>query len=544
MPVLLKRDVCRLLEASIENLSLGLLGLGVPRRLSSRDIATETAGVIGLIGSAIELAMSACVVQVYGMKGLLVETNNRFKTGSQILDDFRRLLREPIPKANFLTQGVSESKAHLDNLYSQTLKFRTLIASRAGGLHAGYGPSRDVCLTLAKDVINFLSTLSESTRIKPYLQYLPMVSEVVKERTLIIEELARKFTGEPTNSIEKSRLLSSLYLVLPDIPSETPDWIDAFERITVAPGEEDICFLLNVLQKSSVAELFKVTPSTIPENDTPIPVIVRPEDKSALPIAPHLLKREFTRMVDQWNGDIALANGRLASGCIDLPPSDVIYDLFTLKLENTAILRDRSFITAHEAWPFIASSLSVMGTPGPCWFLVRKTEDLGQLSSLLKRVSKYATSYLLRRIPDILTGIQAIIDHKPMTGIKAASFTNILNHYEGSLQKREELAEALKRSIDTNRVLPDDIRDMVGLAARGDLAVGVVLLKLTQECTDSISENAMKYWSRMLCEAATEEEDLPGILTVLRSPDLSAAHTAAKKAMMSLDFLYNGPPIE
>ena len=85
---------------------------------------------------------------------------------------------------------------------------------------------------------------------------------------------------------------------------------------------------------------------------------------------------------------------------------------------------------------------------------------------------------------------------------------------------------------------------MVELAARGDIAVGVVLLKLIQESADSISDNAMKYWSRMLCEAATEDEDLPGVLAVLRSPELSAAHTAAKKAMMSLDFIYNGPPVE
>lgn len=49
-----------------------------------------------------------------------------------------------------------------------------------------------------------------------------------------------------------------------------------------------------------------------------------------------------------------------------------------------------------------------MGTPGPYWFLVRRTPDLGQLHAQLRRAKQCSTVSLSRRIDECLYGIETI----------------------------------------------------------------------------------------------------------------------------------------
>lgn len=63
MPMYLKRDTIRLLEASVESISLAVAALGLPRRYESREPASENSIAIGLAGVSAELAMSAIIVQ-------------------------------------------------------------------------------------------------------------------------------------------------------------------------------------------------------------------------------------------------------------------------------------------------------------------------------------------------------------------------------------------------------------------------------------------------------------------------------------------------
>ena len=143
MPMYLKRDTIRLLEASVESISLAVAALGLPRRYESREPASENAIAIGLAGVSAELAMSAIIVQAKGEQALRFPSNF-YKTGSHIVDDFRSLITSQIPKMVFLTQNVKNPADHISRILELSSKFKLLTKSRAGGLHAGKGPSRDV----------------------------------------------------------------------------------------------------------------------------------------------------------------------------------------------------------------------------------------------------------------------------------------------------------------------------------------------------------------------------------------------------------------
>lgn len=535
MPLLLKRETIRLFEASVEMLSLAILGLGMPRRIEIRESGSNYAAQIGLIGASAELAMSAVIVQTMGTSALILG-NGHFKSGAEILEDFRRIIQNPVPRSSFITQGIDNPLSHLTRIAELTSNFRILITARAGGLHAGKGPSREVCAITANDVIRFLSTLALSSRIKPYLSSVPLPIEMVRDRAVILEDIIRSIQSTE-NTHERARLLSSLYLVLPNIPDEEPDWLQALGRINIAPQDNDIIFLLNLLEQAHVTDLIRVG-----RGGTGLPVVVRRDDPRALPIAPQYLRRALADMREQWYADLGTANGRLENGMFDIPPSDYIMDLFAVGLEESGIILEHGNITGHEAWPFIVSSLSVSGTAGPYWFLVRKTNDLGQLKAQIERAISIGPAYLKNRENEIINGLESIRRNRPLT--TEVEFVNELVRAEENAEaKKERLAEAVQRAIGTERELSNDYSRLVLGAANGENSIGQVLLNLVEHGIGLDSTRAKGYWARMLCEAAKDEEDIPGLLAVLRTAELNQAHTGARKAIRLIDFLSHGPVV-
>jgi len=67
MPLYLRRDSIRMFEASLNVLHLALSNLGTTARYEVRQSNSMHAAEIGLIGSAAELAMSACLVHAHGL---------------------------------------------------------------------------------------------------------------------------------------------------------------------------------------------------------------------------------------------------------------------------------------------------------------------------------------------------------------------------------------------------------------------------------------------------------------------------------------------
>ena len=93
--------------------------------------------------------------------------------------------------------------------------------------------------------------------LKPYLKSLPDPPPVVKKRTLIVEDLVSRL--DQANSVdEQALLLSSLYLVLPEISADEPDWLSAFDRISVSPKRQDVVYLLDVVAQALPATLIRI----------------------------------------------------------------------------------------------------------------------------------------------------------------------------------------------------------------------------------------------------------------------------------------------
>ncbi|WP_018130349.1 hypothetical protein [Effusibacillus pohliae] len=535
MPRLLKREAVRLFESSIESVNLALMGLGFPTRIQMRESVAQYAPHIGLIGAAAELALSGCLVQAYGAKTLLLESG-QFKSARTILDDFRKMLKNPVPRTNFLIQGTQNHDNHRQKLYQATLKFGPLITARAGGFHAGRAPTRDVCIAMAKEVIDFLGLLSESTRMRSYIQNIPSVPEIVKDRQIILEDLARRL-ATATDSSEKAVLLSSIYLVLPEVPENEPDWLAAMERVAIAPKENDLSYLLNVLERSNVGTLLRVSKT---HGGQSIPVVVNPLDENALPIQPQFFRRSFNSAAEQFHSDVASSNGRLNSGVLDVPPIEFVYELFVFGFERLRIESNGSaMFTAHQIWPFVLSSLSVSSTEGPVWFLVRRTDDLNQLRAYVERAARISTKTVRNRKVEFLKGLQAI-----QAGTHLQSeFVEIIRDAAEAEEKRENLKMVVERNQGDPRQLPECAQMTVTRISDGDESLTPLLVAISKGEIE-LNEVAKKYWTRILSEAATDEEDLPGLLTVLQNEELSQAHTAVRKAFRRIDFLSNGPVVD
>ena len=321
MPMYLKRDTIRLLEASVESISMAVTALGLPKRYELRESAAENSVAIGLAGVSVELAMSAIIVQAKGEQALCMPSGF-YKTGTHIVDDFKTLITSQIPKLVFLTQNVANPSEHIATILSLTSKFKLLTKSRAGGLHAGKGPSRDVCIACVNDVIVFIQLLGKSSRIKPYTETVPHIIEMPKSYELIVDDLVAKL-NQSTSADDKATAISSIYLVIPDLPTEEPEWLGAFDRLIVSPRNNDITFLLDTLKSSKYASLIKVAKSA-----DAIPVVVQKGNPVALPIEPQYLKKSFSDIRDRWYADRGTANGRLDQKQFDPPPIESVYEIF------------------------------------------------------------------------------------------------------------------------------------------------------------------------------------------------------------------------
>lgn len=107
-------------------------------------------------------------------------------------------------------------------------KLKLLTKLRAGGLHAGRGPSMDVSIACVNDVIAFISLLGTSSRIKSYIDTLPKPIIITKSYDLIVDELIQK-VAQSNTTLEKVSSLASVYLVIPELPDDEPEWFPAFE---------------------------------------------------------------------------------------------------------------------------------------------------------------------------------------------------------------------------------------------------------------------------------------------------------------------------
>lgn len=537
MPMYLKRDTIRLLEASVNAISMAVTSLGLPQRYDFRESDSENSIAIGLAGVSVELAMSSIIVQAQGEQALCLPSGY-YKTGTHIVDDFRALITSQVPKMLFLTQGIKNPTEHITTIIELSSQFKLLTKFRAGGLHAGKGPSRDVCIACVNNVINFINLIGESSRIKPYTETVPRIITMPKSYELIIDDLIGKLDKSVSN-FDKASALASVYLVIPELPKEEPEWLQAFDRVLVTPKSNDIAFLIDTLQRSKYASLVKVAKS-----GTTIPVTIQKGNPVALPIEPQYLKKSFSDIRDRWYADRGTANGRLDQGQFDPPPIESVYEMFALQFHVLEITNsEEESLTAADTWPLVAASLAYPGTLGPYWYFVRKTSDLGQMENYINRAVKYGGQTLQTGYKEFKPSFDAIRKGKPLSK-NEKYVSGLLKAYEQTGNKRESLLELSDKYKSKEKALCADARADLEHVHDEEEPVGKMLIRLAENEYTFICESSKNYWARVLCETASEIEDSQGLLAILKVPELSVAYTAARKALRIIDFINYGPKIE
>jgi hypothetical protein len=486
-----------------------------------------------LIGAAAEQALAAIIVQVRGDEALATSPT-QYKSARQILSDMRELLRAPIPASSFLTAGVADPAQHRDIILRASEGFSVLFTYRATGLHAGLGLSRTVTLIQAVKVHTFLELLARSTRIRPYMDRLPIPPDEVIDQNVLIDDLIQKFQSTDAMT-ERVNALRSLFLILPEVPQEAPEWLEAFDRSVVSPRPADITLLLETLERAAPMRFRRMN-----AGGQALPVVVRPNDQNALPIALQDMRQAFGHAREQFGADVGNANGRLDQGILDLPPESFLLDLCLQGPEQLRETLDRQTLTGQEVWPFVATALNQQGTERPYWFLVSMVDDIGQLNGQLRRASAVsAQGQFKERCTAAIKALEAKRQERTLPpATEIANFT--VSQSAAAETARDSIPDSMERNEGTVREA--SLAAMPPLAAlyTGEFTAGQAFPAVY----GSENPHSKKYWTRQLLIAATDTSDRSMLITTLRDPELANLKTDARKALRLVDILTYGPNIE
>lgn len=534
MPRLLKNDTVRLIEGSIEALGLAQIGICTFRRDELKIPDVRFSPEIGLIGSSIEMAMSAILVQSLGKKAIFRD-GDKYKTASEILQDFRKLLRQSSTNISFLTNGVQNSEKHIHDILGLTNRFSIIITGRAGGLHSGFGLSYEVTASLFQEVTLFLSKISLSNNFKPYMPRIPQLVGIHIDKKIIIDDLSNKLR-KASKKEEQRQLISSLFLILPEIPKELPDWLEKFDRVKVAPKKSDIVYLINALEKANPVVLKKIKSGS----DTINVRIADKDDETAIPISPQYLRTEFTKFKEQVYSDIGNSNGRLGEKQLDLPPTTSILKLFHSDLHDSGILDEGSLFTAHQVWPFVIKALNVSstGTTSPFWFMVRMTNEVGQLKALLSKAAKFGNSTLKKNVKSIIPGIDAI-ENDLAFDIKGTPFESIVQEIETYSKSLEKFQKIYEKQPKHN--LPQEYQELINDTFDDEIPISRLITRINQD--ENLGLEAKRYWLGKLTLVMPQADDIKVLAAILEMSDYSNCQTNIRKGLRALDFNVNGPKV-
>lgn len=539
MPKIMRDRAIELLDGGIESYLLGLYGLNLPIIKRRRKQETKYAPIMGMFGASVELLVKACLVQGKGIAAMYMNedvSSKMYRSATDCVDELKKLIRNDDESIRFIWKDEEIKDTQKGVFLNYLDKFRLLQDLRANGLHAGIGCSRDVAVTIANDIFDFIQLLTCGRRLKAYLKNIPAPEAPIRDREIIIEDLHRRFNSQK-NATEKTDILRSMYLVLPYVPDMKPDWIDNFEKIKVtAPTNNDMTYLVRTLQDAHSIYLLKNR-----GGKEGFPVRVENENPDALPIAIQNIKRTLNNIPDIFNNDVLTANTWLAQGRLSLPLDDFLIDLFALGLENAKIISNGNKLTAQQVWAFIVSAYSTQGTPRPCWELIRECDELDKLLDFLTRARKYGNGYYIRRADMLIhcveaykTGTPVIIDEK-----NDKEFISIKEFYTNNIEHPKEnpiTPQFLHKNPVSSRVasiISDYLSRTVGT---GD-AVERILSTTPLTQMDKRAATA-------LMRMCVSIEDKNGLVAVLRSTDMKNTHSEARKQMFCVDILNNGLDIK
>jgi hypothetical protein len=537
MPRLLKGGTQRRLSASQQALTLAFSLLGTPKPISHERADTDGSLEIGLIGIAADLALAACLFEVLGPGGILRQDSGFYLTAVEALASFRALATSTIPRVSVLTWGIAKQAEHLEKLKNATTGFQVIFSARAAAVHAGKGISRDAALHGGRTVIEFLLALAESPKWKPYLTSIPQSPVAFKDRTLIAQEPAKLIRSGDKSKVGPA--ITRIFLVLPELTKNEPDWLETLQRVQVTPKSNDISVLLKSLSTAQVGDLYKVG-----KGAGAIATKFDSADQNALPIYTGGMKKKFDNSLDEWTAYVGTANAQLDKGFLSLPPVEAIYMYSAMGVERIGLPEEEivNGLAAHVIWPFIADALNYAGTKGPCFFLIRKLKvgEFGQFKALMKKAGDRSTK-LKTTLEEYLPLFEVVVNDKaaPASSALASQLAQFLNvreeHHEGIL---DTLGARLDASSGKSKAAYEQLISDVEESG----AVAVPLTRLIEGSIDLGTDLASSL--RLLIDAAVDREDLPPVVALLgKSTFKSTVGTNARKAVRDIDYLYHGPQL-
>jgi len=528
VPRLLKRGTIRRIGGALDSLQLALFGLAIPHCTSAEESASKRSAVIGLLGSSAELALASCLHEVLG-ESSLVKSDGSYLVAGEILVLFRRVIRSGTPRLATLTRGIGAPEKHLVELAEATMPFRVLFTARALGLHAAAGVSHDVGVAAATDVHRFLSLLAKGDRWQPYLREIPTPPPIPTERMMLAEEIARTLGDEPSGEVVGAKL-KSLFLVLPELVEETPEWLAALDRVQVAPSKSDLTVLLRSLRNAEAGRLLKIR-----RGAKAIPTRVEQDNAAALPVRIERYRRTVSSLEDRFQVDVTEANTYLDQGRLRTPPIRSIYDYFAVGIESLG-LPDQQLelgLTGHEVWPMVAGALQYSGTPGPLFYILRfldPTEN-GQMMAQLDRAA--ALSEHMRSRLDSHR-VLLVEPHCAQAQQSDRTYTELASSLNERLTFRSELETKISDRFKRMGALPAAAARSVieELRSSDDLSSSIEAAVSNQAGLDKTAMPTI----RDLVIASTEREEVFALLGILDDRELGAVHTDVRKALRVIDF--------
>ena len=541
MPKFLKNSTIVLLDAGVESYILALYGMAMPSLRPIKKAETKNAPVCGLLGAAAELLVKACLVQAKGKAAMYQNgdiSSGVYKFGSEVIEELRRCVRDEDACISYIWNSSEDHKTQKEQLLYCIGKFKLLQAERASGLHAGIGSSRDITVATATDIYEFIQLLSESKKLKPYLKNVPAPEATIRDREVIIEDLSRRYRAAK-DDLTKTTLLRNMYLVLPYIPELKPDWIDAFDRIAESPPtEDDLSYLAKTLSDAHSIYLLKNR-----GGKDGFPVRIEPNNPAALPIAIQNIKRELNSTPDKFNNDVLSANTRLAEKRLDLPLGEFLVDLYALGLKEAGVIADDDqYLTARQTWPFVAAAYSVGGSPRPCWFIIRKCNEIDQLIAFLQKAGSCGNGYLKRRLPELIEALYAYKNGTPSSigTQKKSDFKELRTFSETRGNIPEEKKMPFTPAFLRKNIVSDAMNAIVCNFVSGQQNAGNCLSKALELETLCPGDRKAALALLHLCNGSSDKH---GLISVLRTEHLNGYVSTARKLMFMIDFTENGPSI-
>lgn len=541
MPKFMKNKALEILDGALAAYRLGVYGMSFPFEGSKRNENAPFAPVMGLLGASAELLIKACLVQANGIDSMYKsgsESSGVYKYGSDVLNEFRQQIQDDAPTVSFIWKNTEEKENQKEILLNGLNKFKLVQQLRADGLHAGIGCSRDIAVSFANDLYQFILILAKGKRLKPYLKNVPKPNTITVDREALIDDLSRRLDVQ--KGIDgKMGYLRNMYLVLPYIPENAPDWIENFEKATIVPPTvDDINYLVQTLTNAHSIHLLKSR-----GGKEGLAVKVEPLNPNAIPVDVQYIKRELNTDTARFNNAVLTANSSLARGQLDLPNEKFLIDLFSVGIRDAAGISIGEKFTAQQAWPFVVSAFSSHGTPRPCWGFVKECDELDQLIALIRRALKYGNGYFKHRSDELIAGINAIkkgtyfdLDKHPKSVYKGYKVW-VSKHMENKIAN--PFTPTFIKQNPVSQVMSQYIQEYI----EGKSSAGRVLSKIVE---DKLFGDNEKKVIRVLIELCSEYHVRQGLISVLNNDNdqLEPYRSRVRKYMFFSDMYTFGPRVQ